>query len=167
MKLTVRFVIVSLFLIVGLDSCDFIRDMFPSGKSDLTFKAILSSGTKQVDSVLFTGNDINWINGTTGEISFNDSTIVSKIRCYHFINCYIGSDSLFRATITIPIMSSVENNLVLNLNLKDNHFYFEDGYPDWIDNNGANGIRIQNKEKRFVGWDRFIRELKKEGRYKE
>jgi hypothetical protein len=51
MKQTVRFVIVSLFLIVGLESCDFIRDMFPSGKSDLTFKAILSSGTKQVDTV--------------------------------------------------------------------------------------------------------------------
>ena len=167
MKLTVRFVIVSLFLIVGLDSCDFIRDMFPSGKSDLTFNAVLSSSSKQVDTVLFTGNDINWINGTTGEIVFNDTTIVSKIRYYHFIDCYIGSDSLFRATITIPIMSSVVNNLVLNLSLQDNHFYFEDGYPDWIENNGTIGIRIQNKEKRSAAWDRFISELKKEGRYKE
>ena len=64
-------------------------------------------------------------------------------------------------------MSSVVNNLVLNLSLQDNHFYFEDGYPDWIENNGTIGIRIQNKEKRSAAWDRFISELKKEGRYKE
>jgi hypothetical protein len=141
--------------------------MFPSGKSDLTFKAILSSKTKQADTVLFTGNDIKWINGTTGEISFVDSTIVSKIRSFHLISCYIGSDSLFRATITIPIMSSVVNDLVLNLSMKDNHFYFEEGYPDWNDNNGINDIRIQNKKKRAAAWNRFIVELKKEGRYSE
>jgi hypothetical protein len=64
-------------------------------------------------------------------------------------------------------MSSVVNDLVLNLNMNDNHFYFENGYPDWIDNNGTNDIRIQNKEKRAAAWDRFISELKKEGRYKE
>jgi len=43
------------------------------------------------DNILFAGNNINWINGTTGEISFNDSTIVSEIRSYYFINCHFES----------------------------------------------------------------------------
>jgi hypothetical protein len=64
-------------------------------------------------------------------------------------------------------MSSVVNDLVLNLSMKDNHFYFEEGYPDWNDNNGINDIRIQNKKKRAAAWNRFIVELKKEGRYSE
>jgi hypothetical protein len=59
------------------------------------------------------------------------------------------------------------NNPVLNLEHLDHHCKFKKGYPDRMNNNETNGIRIQNREKRAASWDRFISELKKEGRYNE
>jgi len=59
------------------------------------------------------------------------------------------------------------NNPVLNLEHLDHHCKLKEGYPDRMNNNETNGIRIQNREKRAASWDRFISELKKEGRYNE
>ena len=165
MKMSVKFILVLLSIMSLLASCDFIRDIFPNGKSELTFK--LSSNASISDSMILTGNDIKWINGTTGEIRFADTMTIQKIRYFHWIKCYMGTDSLFKAAVTIPTMSALVNDLVMNLNINNGHFYFEDGYPSYIDNQGTNSIRIQNKEKRAAAWARFIDELKKEGRYVE
>jgi hypothetical protein len=165
MKMSVKIILVLISIMPLLASCDFIRDIFPNGKSELTFK--LSSKASLSDSMLLSGNDIKWINGTTGEIRFVDSMTIQKIRNFHYIKCYLGTDSLFKATVTIPTMSAIVNDLVLNLNMNNGHFYFEDGYPSYIDNQGTNNIRIQNKEKRTAAWNRFIDQLKKEERYIE
>jgi len=154
-------------ILLLLITCDFIRDLFPGGKSDLTFKATYSLNSNRSDTVLFTGNDIKSLNGTTGEISFVNSTLIPKIKAFHFIKCYLGKDSLFTARVTLPAVSALINDLVLNINLNDGQFYFEDGYPDWIDNQGAKAVRTQNKEKRTPAWNRFMEELKKEGKYVE
>jgi len=154
-------VLASLFVFV---SCNLISDL-QSGSS-LTFKASLSNKTNLYDSVLFTGKSIRYFNAATGEISFINSISAKRINSFHWIKCYLETDSLFTATVTSDIMSSVVNDLVLNHNLRDGKFYFEDGYPTYIDNLGTNGIRIQNKEKRSVAWSRFIEQLKKEGKYK-
>jgi len=159
------FVIVCILFIIV--KCDFIRDLFPSGKSKLTFKVTYPAKTHPIDSVLFTGNDIQWLNGTSGEIRFINSVTITKIKSFQSVKCFLESDSLFTATITLPAVSPLINDLVLNLSLNDGHFYFEDGFPDWIDNQGANAIRIKNKEKRAPAWDRFVDELKKEGKYVE
>jgi hypothetical protein len=165
MKMSVKFILVLISIMSLLSSCDFIRDIFPNGKSKLTFK--LSSNASLSDSILLSGNDIKWINGTTGEIRFADTMTIQKIRNFHYIKCYLEADSLFKATVTIPSMSAIVNDLVLNLNMNNGHFYFEDGYPSYIDNPGTNSIRIQNKEKRTAAWARFIDQIKKEGRYIE
>ena len=167
MKMSVKFILVSLSISSLLASCDFIRDIFPNSKSELTFKASHSSQTTLSDSILFSGNDIQWINGSTGEIHFVDSTTINKIKEYHWIKVYLGADSLFKATVTVPTMSSIVNDLVIDLNMTNGHFYFEDGYPSYIDNLGNNNIRLQNKNKRAAAWARFIETLKKEGRYIE
>jgi hypothetical protein len=93
--------------------------------------------------------------------------MVSKIKSFNRIKCYLENDSLFTASVTLPAVSTPINDLVLNFNLNDGSFYFEDGYPDWIDNPRVNGIRIQNKNKRTASWNRFIEELKKEGKLVE
>jgi len=167
MKMSVKYMIVSLSFMCLLVSCDFIKDIFPNSKSELTFKASVSNIQNQSDTILFTGGNIKWFNGTTGEIRFVDSMTIPKIRKYHWIKCFLGTDSLFKATVTVPTMSAIVNNLVLDLNLTDGHFYFKDGYPSYLDNPGNNIIRTQNKEKRAIAWTRFMNELKKEGRYVE
>jgi len=55
----------------------------------------------------------------------------------------------------------------LNHNTKDGKLYLQDGYPSWINNSGAISLRTQNKERRVISWTKFIKELKKEGKYKE
>ena len=167
MKMSVKFILILLSISSLLTSCDFMRDIFPNGKSELTFKASHSLQTSLSDTILFSGSDIQWINGSTGEIHFADSTTIDKIKEYHWIKVYLGADSLFKATVTVPTMSSIVNDLVIDLNMNNSHFYFEDGYPSYIDNLGNNNIRLQNKNKRAAAWARFIEVLKKEGRYKE
>jgi len=112
--------------------------------------------------LLFTWNDIKWIKGTTVEIRFVDSAFIQKINQSPWIKCFPGPVSLFTATVTIPVSSSVVNDLVLNSDMKDGGFYFKDRYPDWLDNPGITAIRIQNKAKKASAWNRFLVELKKE-----
>jgi hypothetical protein len=165
MKQSVMFVSVAFSMLFVLASCDFSRDHSASRKSQLSFKAELISKSNSTDTVLFTGKDIKSINGTTGEIRFVDASMIFKIKSFHRVKCYLGSDSLFTATVTLPVVSSLVNDLVLNLKTDDGHFYFEDGYPDWINNQAVSDLRIKNKEKRATAWSRFIDELKKEEIY--
>jgi hypothetical protein len=162
MKLSVKFIFIAIVFIS--DSCDFKRNILPNENSELSFKASLINHS---DTVLFTGSDIQLLNGTTGKISFINPSMVSKIKSFNRIKCYLENDSLFTASVTLPAVSTPINDLVLNFNLNDGSFYFEDGYPDWIDNPRVNGIRIQNKNKRTASWNRFIEELKKEGKLVE
>jgi len=167
MKKSFIFVFIIGCILIVVLRCDFIRDLFPSGKSELTFKVSYPTKNHSIDSVLFTGNDIQWLNGTSGEIRFINSATITKIKSFQSVKCFLESDSLFTATITLPAVSPMINDLVMNLSLNDGHFYFEDGFPDWIDNQRAKAIRIKNNEKRAPSWDRFVAELKKEGKYVE
>jgi len=167
MKMSLKFVSACLISSCLVVSCDFIKDIFPNSKSELIFKASVSKSTNLSDTILFTGGNIKSFNGTTGEILFVDSMTIPKIRKYHWIKCYLGTDSLFKATVTVPTMSSIVNDLVLDLNLADGHFYFKDGYPSYLDNPSNNIVRAQNKEKRAIAWTRFVNQLKKEGKYVE
>ena len=102
-----------------------------------------------------------------GKSVFINSTFIPKIKQSHWIKCFKGPVSFFTVTVTIPVRSSVINDMVLNPDMKDGRFYFKDGHPDWLDNPGMNGIRTQNKDKRAFAWNRFMEALRKEGRYKE
>lgn len=165
MKRPVEFILFTLSILLMMTSCDFTKKHTLHQKSKLTFKAARSSQASRTDTVLFSGNDIKSINGTTGEIRFVDTLTNLKIKSFRNIKCYLGADSLFTATITLPVVSSLINNLVINLNRNNGHYYFKDGYPDWINNPDVNIIRAQNKGKRATAWNRFVEELRKEGKY--
>ena len=158
--------IAAVFMFVMV-SCNFIKNKLPDGQSELNFKATNSSKTNLSDTLLFTGNDIKWFNDSTGEIRFVKSSMNSKIKSFHWIKCYLGTDSLFTATVALPVVSALINDIVLTYNLEDGNFYFKDGYPDWIVNQTAINIRTQNRKRRSASWNRFIEELKKEDRYVE
>jgi len=164
MKQAVRLISIVLLFASSFASCDLFNDTQSAATSRLTFKVAISSKTNLNDTVLFTSNNIKSFNELTGEIVFTDTLIPKKISSFHLIKCYLGSDSLFSATLASDIMSSIVNDLVLNHNLEDGKYYFEDGYPNWIDNFGATNLRAQNKKNRATAWNRFVTQLKLEGK---
>lgn len=166
MKLSdLKFTIILLTMLFML-SCDIIS-VYNTDNSKLKFKLVSINNPASSDTISFSGKSLNWVNVTTGEVNFSDTTVLKQLAINKNLICYLDSDSLFTARITLPVMSSIYNDLVLNLNYTDNNYYFEDGYPGWVDNLGATTLRAQNKEKRAVAWKRFIDELKIEGKYKE
>jgi len=145
-------------------SCESLKDI---SASELTFKdANTYSSTYKNNTVVFTSNDIKSYNPLSAELIFSDSVTVSKLKNYLSLTCYHDTDSLFSFRLTSNIMSSIVNDLVLNHNLNDGKYYFNDGYPEWIDNIGTTSLRSLNKLKRAAAWERFIDQLKLEGKYK-
>ena len=135
--------------------------------SPVTFKGVTISSSSKIETVAFTSYDIKSMNGTTGEIDFFDSKTAKRLSEYKKLNCYLGVDSLFTVNLTSDILSSIDNNLVLNLNSNNGTYYFADGYPVYIDNLGLTTLRAKNKENRATVWALFIAILKTEGKYKE
>lgn len=164
MKLHVIPALIFYLISCSLCSCDSISELQLSS-SKLAFKTSVSNGSTLTDTTVFKGTDINSYNNATGEVIFKDSMTIKKIGAFHKIKCYLGTDSLFTFTLTSNVMSSIVNDLVLNHNLYDGKYYFEDGYPSYIDNLGTNAIRLQNKQKRAAAWAKFVAQLKLEGRY--
>ena len=165
MKRTIKLFSVVLPLLFFCTSCDLIAELQSSTK--LSFYAQISNKTGTKDTLLFTGKNLNYYVESTGELVFKDSLTPKKLISYHKIKCTLRTDSLFTFTATSDIMSSLVNDLVLNHNLIDGKYYFEDGYPDYIDNLGATTLRTQNKEKRSASWAKFIAQLKLEGKYEK
>ncbi|MDD3320652.1 MAG: hypothetical protein PHS59_04325 [Paludibacter sp.] len=166
MKTNLSFFISFVFSFILFNSCDFISDL-QENSSRISFKAkAISDKSGNTDTIVFTSKEIKCYNDSTHEIIFNDSVPLKTISKYGRITCYLDADSLFTATQTSDIMSFIVNDLVLNHNLYDGKYYFDDGYPGWIDNVGATTLRAQNKAKRADAWAKFIAQLKLEGKYK-
>lgn len=161
MKQFIKFTSFVFLLACLFTSCDLLSDLQASS-SKLTFRATLN----QEDSILFTGNPIKYYNNSTHEIVFTDTLRIPNALAFSKLKCYLETDSLFTATMTSDYMSAIVNDLVLYHNLHSGKYYFEDGYPAWIDNLGATTLRAQNKMKRTDAWAKFIAQLKLEGRYK-
>jgi len=155
---------VAFAITVACISCAESKDM---AGSQLAFKGTPTFSSIYKDTIVFTSDDIKSFNGSTGELSFSDPKTNTKIKNYFMLQCYIGKDSLFSVNLTSDIMSYIVNDLVLNHNMKDGKLYLQDGYPSWINNSGAVSLRTRNKERRVISWTKFIKELKKEGKYKE
>jgi len=151
---------VALLSLTVLVSCNLFSDL--NSTSLLSFK--VTGIASQKDSVLFSGKDIKSFNDSTGEVTFNDTLTIRKIRKFHKFKCYLGSDSIFAFGYAADYMSSVVNDLVFYDNILNKRYYFADGYPNWIDNLGTNSIRLQNKQKRAAAWAKFIAEMKLEGK---
>ena len=166
MKWYKAFSVMTVVIVFIFTSCELIPNE-QNSSSKLVFKVTATNKTNLSDTVLFTGQEIKMYNNTTGEITFTDSLLPRKLKSYHWLKCYLGNDSLFNATLTSDIMSSIVNDLVLNHNLQDGKYYFADGYPKFISSIETNTLRLLNFQKREKAWNRFINQLKLDGHYKD
>jgi hypothetical protein len=162
MKQFINITSIALLLACSLISCDLLSDL-QNSSPELTFRIT----SNQKDTILFTDKDIKSYNDSTHEINFNNTLRIPNKLAFSKLTCYLGTDSLFTATMTSDYMSAMVNDLVLYHNLHDGKYYFEDGYPVLIDYAPATNLRIQNKLKRAYAWSKFITQLKHEGKYKE
>ena len=139
-------------------------------------------------NIVFTGNDILWFNETTKEIRFNDNFSMKDVFSgFRSLKFYMDGKYLFSSMIYVNSTSSqVFNSLVFYYNMMENKYFLLDGYPDinngdvlidrWL-STGSNSlvpatneliqqIRDENRQQIESEWEKFISQLKKEGRYK-
>lgn len=131
--------------------------------SDSVLYLKVTSTLSGKDSTAYVSNDLVWYNATTKELKFVIPPKFQKFQSYSQMKFYLGSDSLFTATIVTDVASFIVDDLVLYMKT-DGKFYLEDGYPL---NLGDATLRAQNKEKRAVAWSKFIIQMKKDKHYAE
>lgn len=118
----------------------------------------------QQNTLLFTGNDILWYNESTEEIKFKDGPMLKKFQenwaSYHYATFCLENEQLFTVFISKSMMSYIHDDLTL-IDVGGYKYYLSDGYP-----NSGYGNPLK-KEKRTEAWEKFIDQLKAEGRYKK
>lgn len=185
-----------LFLVIVLlvfSSCnnDGIMEKNNLSPSSLDFKAAIrtappsSSASKAAQStsadtiLLFTGKDIAWFNETTGELRFNDNFSGIEVAGFNTsvdLLVYSDNESLYSINyiLTSDVMSWVVNSPVIYKGVGVSACYVKNGYPDrnLADLDKDDPWRIEreanwNKLVQSDGWQRFVLQLKKEGRYRK
>jgi hypothetical protein len=131
------------------------------------------SGTPE--PVVFTGDDILWFNETTKELCFknnfsNSPANNSALYATRAVKFYINDEYLFSSMIYVSDFSSQTfNSLVFYYNVTENRYFLRDGYPDAAvlpNPQKAQELRDENRRKIAPEWNRFIEQMKREGRYK-
>jgi len=116
------------------------------------------------NTLLFTGKDILWFNETTEEIKFKDGPMLKKFQenwaSYHYATFFLENEELFTIFISKAMMSYTHDDLTL-IDVGGYKYYLSDGYP-----HSGYGHPLK-KEKRSAAWEKFIDQLKEEGRYKK
>jgi hypothetical protein len=125
--------------------------------------------SEALETVVFTGNDILWFNETTRELCFKNNFSNNPIDNPFLysrpaIRFYINDEYLFSSIIVTDLSSQSYDQLVFYYSIPENKYYLTDGYPTgWIE-------RQKERDEYMRGianeWNRFIEQLKKEGRYK-
>jgi hypothetical protein len=127
------------------------------------------------EPVVFTGGDIVWFNETTKEIRFKENFLNAPsnnvvIYARQAIKFYINDEYLFSSITYVSVFDSrIFNSLVFYYSMTENKFYLTDGYPavSVLSNpEEIQEIRDENMRKIAGEWNRFIEQMKKEGRYK-
>ena len=135
--------------------------------------------TEGIDSLLCTGDNIEWFNGTTGEIKFKKLPYMHlgmpPLR-YHYLVIFLNDNELIRFATTTSISSYsydhpciTEGNRTLYISKCYPHCdYCESckrpegvGWDDFYARVDENWKAIEPE------WNIFIKQLKKEGRYRE
>ncbi|MDR2086317.1 MAG: hypothetical protein LBP72_03995 [Dysgonamonadaceae bacterium] len=144
--------------------------------NDLRSSSISESEQKlETDTILlFSGKDIAWYNETTRELKFKDHFPGIEIKGYASVDLliYSGDESLFSINLilTSNYMSWVINSPVLLCGTDGKTYYVKDGYPDWEWLSNEEPVQIERNENWKAiesGWNIFIEQLKKEGRYRK
>ena len=147
----------------------------------------ITTRSDEMGTVVFTGNDILWFNETTKEIRFNDNFSMKDVFSgFRSLKFYMDGKYLFSSMIYVNSTSSqVFNSLVFYYNMMENKYFLLDGYPainngdvligGWLNMNGSSvpatneliqQIRDENRQQIESDWNKFINQLKKEGKYK-
>ena len=134
----------------------------------------VSTFSEDAESVIFTGNDILWFNGTTKEIRFKDNMYQKQTLSFDLfrsIKFYINDEYLFSSMIfASDLNSEIFSSLVFYYNIMENRFFIQDGYPDISVLHNypeEQNLRDENMQEIEEEWGKFIDQLKQEGRYKE
>ncbi|MDR2121325.1 MAG: hypothetical protein LBP64_10715 [Tannerella sp.] len=137
-----------------------------------------SSTVPASEPVVFTGNDILWYNETTGELRFiNNFTQNDDMRPYLYgsrFKFYLEDEYLFSSVIySSSLDSRIHNNLVFYYDIIENKFYLAVGYPPIEAFHNTPEIQAEmqaerdaNRKKIETEWNRFIEQMKREGRYR-
>jgi hypothetical protein len=167
MKLVAIF-IATMFVFCGCNKTDssqlLLKSEIKAVTSHNTESKVICESLKE-SQLLFTGNDIAWFNPNSREIKFtNIQPGPFSIPMYAQIDMKIKDETLF--TIVAHIINSVSrayDDLVLFYDLETSKYYLYDNYPNYWSPESTQ----KNIEKRDSGWNKFLVQLKKEGRLKE
>jgi hypothetical protein len=150
----------------------------PRDTGHSTYASSVENETSSKNDTLafFTGQDIVWFNETTGELKLTDgfTGIIDFWEHHDSGILLVGFDdeSLFSMELLFvwDVMSQIVNSPVLYF--KDSKIFIKDGYPDWewlkTESENPDCIeRNENWKKIEQGWNKFIAQLKKEGKYRK
>jgi hypothetical protein len=142
-----------------------------TGNDFMSNSILLRDKTAQI---VFTGDDILWYNGSTKELRFkNNYAIKQKTQNSVALSFYFGDEYQFSSIIYVSSDSNpIFNYLVFYYNTTENKYFLSVGYPDTsvlsdmqnVEN--AEAERISNYQNIATEWNKFIDQLKKEGRYR-
>ena len=126
-------------------------------------KSMVEDENIEIDTLfLFTGKNVEWYNAGTKEIRFKNTSKIDYIPC---LVVFLGEKELFTLRVVPTIMSYALNYPALIYDTSKKRYYIAKGYPDW------EGVLIEEREKNWKefepGWNIFIEQLKKEGKYRE
>jgi hypothetical protein len=120
---------------------------------------------------VFTGDDILWFNTSTRELRFKNNISQKEIIAAllsRSIMFYIDDEYLFTTmTCVSDLNSQTCDSPVFYYSQIENRFYLKDGYPDiaFLQNSAAHqSLRNENTEKIRYEWDKFINQLRIEGK---
>ena len=131
--------------------------------------------------LLFTGMEVEWFNETTRELKIRKTTSWQLLGNKASIFICLDEEVLFELLFTSDIMSYWLDYPVLEFDVAHSRFHIGKGYPDWdyqtdpelcqknIEISGHCWMEDRDKNWKAIepGWNKFIKQLKKEGRYRE
>jgi hypothetical protein len=136
----------------------------------------VATKSEALETVVFTGDDIQWFNETTRELCFKNNFSSNPannplLYATPAIRFYMNDEYLFSSMIYVSDISSKSyNKLVFYYNILENKYYLADGYPADVSvfqyPQKAQEERDENRRRITNEWNKFIEQLKKEGRYK-
>lgn len=168
------------FCMAFVTGCSKTDEQLSDTPSRLIFKAsqqevVTKSGSDtNVEQVIFTGDDIQWFNASTKEIRFKNNIsqkVIIEGVISRSIRFYIDEEYLFSSMIYVSDLNSqIYDSFVFYYSQIENRFYLKDGYPDVsvLQNSAEHqDKRNENMAKIKAEWDKFINQLKLEGKYQE
>ena len=127
-------------------------------KSTITEELILKYDTVMI----FTGNDIEWYNDKTGEFKFSDDFSGFPMRYRAAVNMLVFSDDklLFSIKLNFDFENSSQFLIPPCLYMSSKGYFIIKSNPTW---EGSE----QNWKEIEPGWNKFIAQLKKEGKFRK